>query len=50
VLFPPEAGYTLPALAALRATRSDNLIAFGLGFPAHVFFFALGRGWVAAQL
>jgi hypothetical protein len=50
VLFLPGAGYTLPALAALGATRSDNLIAFGLGVLAHVFLFALGRGWIAAQL
>lgn len=37
MVFAPETGSTLPALAALRAARSDNLIAFGLFSGASVF-------------
>ena len=50
VIFLPAAAVTIPIVAAAGATHGDNLAAFGLGFLAHVFFFALGRGWIAAKL
>ena len=50
VIFMPAAAYTIRVIHAAGATRADNLIAFALGFLAHVFLFAFGRGWIAARL
>ena len=50
VIFLPNAAYSIHVVAAAGATYRDNLIAFGLGFFAHVFFFVLGRGWIAEWL
>ena len=50
VIFLPGAAYTIHVLNAAGATQADNVIGFALGFLAHVFVFALGRGWIAARL
>lgn len=50
VILIPGAAYTIRILDTAGASQTDNLIGFMLGFLAHVFFFALGRGWIAARL
>ena len=50
LLFLPGATLTILVFSVLGTTRTDNLVGFGLGVLAHIFFFALGRGWVARSL
>ena len=50
VILIPAAGYSIYLLRAAGATLTDNLIGFGLGFLAHFFFLALGKGWILAKL
>jgi hypothetical protein len=50
ILFIPGGVYTIFALSAAGATRAENLIGLGIGFLAHIFFFALGRGWILKTL
>jgi Protein of unknown function with HXXEE motif len=50
VLFLPGAAYSILTIGFDGATAMDDLIGFGLGLLAHVFFFALGRGWIGRDL
>src|SRR5262245_49196506 len=49
-LFITGAIYTIRAVTAVSATLNDNLVAFALALLGQVFFFALGKGWIARRL
>ena len=49
-LFLPGAALTIFILSKHGATRGDTFGALGLALLAHVFLFALGRGWIAKSL
>jgi len=50
ILFIPAGICTIVILLATGATPLDNFIGFGIALLVHLFFFALGRGWIWSTL